>query len=312
MLQFILDDLPNLSMPTGESHFIVPLYNNQSDFPNINTPEGMHHLLQTINDFNPIFLYGDLHGLKFDVARLTEEFLSEGRSCVRDVVAGIFEHDARGRGKPRWGDKTPYYALHLDMLVDWWPDAKIIHLIRDGRDVALSLIGRRHDFSVYNVYTAAQYWSKYVDTCRAQGARLPSNQYLELRYEDVLNNKQNALQTVCEFIGEPYPSEGELENVKQTEIARQLRNVNKNNQGKWQRTMNAWQIRCFESEAGSSLEQFGYHLVSSKRRLPLPVRALYRLHNSLSIRFYRFTGRNRTKLNFVSKPAKNPTYPATS
>ena len=299
MLQFILDDLPNLSMPTGESHFLIPLFRNQRAFANLDTREGMRHLLQTIHNFNPIFLYGDLHGVKFDVDRLTDEFWAEGHTSVRDVIAGIFEKNAVGMGKTRWGDKTPYYALHLDKLVAWWPDAKFIHLVRDGRDVALSLFGRKHDFSAYNVYYAAQYWQKYAEVCREQGSRLPAGQYLEIRYEDILNDKAAAMRSICSFIGESYPDTVQHSDATLAEAARRLKTVKQDNQGKWRHAMNAWQIRVFESEAGSSLNNFGYPVLTSTRRLPLPIRALYRLHNAFSIRLYQFLGRNRRKLTFV-------------
>lgn len=312
MLQFILDDLPNLSMPTGESHFFIPLYRNQQRFPDLGTRVGMHHLLQTINDFNPTFLYSDLHGVKFDVDRLTDAFLDEGRTSIRDVIAGIFEHNARGMGKSRWGDKTPYYALHLDKLIEWWPNARVIHLVRDGRDVALSLFGRQHDFSAYNIYYAAQYWQKYVDVCREQGSRLPADQYLEIRYEDVLNDKDVAMQAVCDFIGEPLPDEALQPQAGLGEASRQLKTVNRDNQNKWRRTLNAWQIRVFESEAGATLLQSGYPVMTSTRRLPIPIRALYRLHNALSIKLYRLLGRNRSKLNFVVRRADTPLSSSTS
>ena len=306
MLQFILDDLPNLSLPTGESHFFIPLFRNQQAFAKLGTREGMRHLLQTIHSFNPIFLYGDLHGMKFDVDRLTEEFLTEGRASVRDVIQGIFEKNAAGLGKTRWGDKTPYYALHLDKLITWWPDAKFIHLVRDGRDVALSLFGRKHDFSAYNMYYAAQYWQKYVDVCREQGGHLAAGQYLEIRYEDILNDKDAAMRMICGFIGEQYPEAAQQSGPAQSEAARNLKSVKKDNQGKWRHALNAWQIRVFESEAGSSLQQSGYPLLTSARRLPLPIRALYRLHNALSIKLYQLLGRNCRKLNFIVHPENTP------
>jgi len=301
MLQYILGDLPGLSLPTGESHFIVPLYRNQAAYPDVATPAGMRRLLQTLHDFNAEFLDTDLHGVKFDVETLAQAFLAEGRANVRDVISGIFEHNARGMGKTRWGDKTPYYALHLDKLTAWWPDAKIIHLVRDGRDVALSLFGRQHDFGVYNVYYAAQYWQKYVDVCREQGRRLPAGQYLELRYEDVLDDQEAAMRSVCDFLGEPLP-DGRPQSARD-EASRHLKTVNRDNQEKWRRGLNAWQIRVFESEAGPTLRQSGYPLLTAARRLPLPLRALYRLHNALAIKLYRFFGRSRSKLNFVVRSA---------
>lgn len=309
MLQYILDDLPNLSMPTGESHFIVPLHRNQAAYPDVGTAAGMRRLLQTLHDFNAEFLNTDLHGVKFDIDSLADAFLAEGRNSVRDVVAGIFEHNARGMGKTRWGDKTPYYALHLDRLVAWWPDARIIHLVRDGRDVALSLFGRRHDFSAYNIYYAAQYWQKYVDVCREQGKKLAAGHYLELRYEDVLNDQDAAMRTVCDFIGEPRPTGTPRPQAGLGEISRQLKTVNRSNQEKWRRALNAWQIRVFESEAGATLQQSGYPVQTAARRLPLPIRALYRLHNDASVRFYRVLGRNRSKLRFTVHPAPQPSTP---
>lgn len=310
MLQYILDDLPGLSMPTGESHFIIPLFRSQTAYADVAIPAGMHRLLQTLHDFNAEFLDTDLHGVKFDVDVLTEAFMAEGRSSVRDVITGIFEHNARGMGKTRWGDKTPYYALHLDKLTEWWPDAKIIHLVRDGRDVALSLFGRKHDFSAYNIYYAAQYWQKYVDVCRKQSRSLPAGQYLEIRYEDVLNDQDAALRTVCDFLGESFPDTRPMSGLD--EASRQLKTVRKDNQEKWRHALNAWQIRVFESEAGLTLRQSGYPLLTPARRLPLPLRALYRLHNTLSIRLYRFLGRSRSKLNFVVRPARAQQPPSTS
>lgn len=305
MLQYILDDLPGLCMPTGESHYLIPLYRSQATFDNLDTRAGMRRLLETILGFNPIFLHGDLHGMRFDVEALTETFLAEKRTTVRDVVAGVFEKNAAGLGKQRWGDKTPYYALHLDKLADWWPDAKFIHLIRDGRDVALSLFGRRHDFSAYNMYYAAQYWQKYVDVCREQGALLGADRYLELRYEDVLDDQTRAMQTVCDFIGEPYRP-GSATAAAAGESAQRLRTADRTNQGKWRSRLSPWQLRVFESEAGRTLDAAGYPLTTVPRRLPLPIRVLYRLHNDLSVRFNRVLGHNRSKLRFTVRPAPQP------
>ena len=308
MLQYLLDDLENLAFPTGESHFIVPMQRSQASFGNLDTPAGMTRLLRTLHDFNAEFLDTDLHGIRFDVATLSATFLAENRASPREVISGLFEHNARGLGKSRWGDKTPYYALHLERILDWWPDAQFIHLIRDGRDVALSLFGRAHDFSAYNTYYAAQYWQKYVDACRQQGQRLPSVQYLEIRYEDLLADQEATMRTISDFLGERWQPAQHA--GRESNAARSLKNVRQDNQGKWRRALTRWQIRVFESEAGGTLAQCGYPLLTRPRRLPLPVRALYRLHNDWSMRLYRRLGRNRRKLNFVP-PASAASAPST-
>ena len=57
-----------------------------------------------------------------------------------DLVRAIFEEYAKGKGKSRWGDKTPTYVLDLDLLCRLFPNCRVIHLVRDGRDVAVSLL----------------------------------------------------------------------------------------------------------------------------------------------------------------------------
>ena len=57
-----------------------------------------------------------------------------------EAIAAIFEAYAAHEGKPRWGDKTPMYMRHLPLLERLFPDAQYVHLIRDGRDAALSFL----------------------------------------------------------------------------------------------------------------------------------------------------------------------------
>ena len=207
MLQYRLRNLPGLSLPTGESHFFIPLHDHQADYGDLSQPENIRRVLQAMCEQSREFLEMDLHGLKFDIDTLVGELHAEGRHTMPAIIAGIFEKNARGEGKTRWGDKTPYYVTHLPKLLEWFPDAQFIHLIRDGRDVALSLFGRQHDFYVYNTYFAAEYWESYVEKGHALGKQLPANQYMELRYVDLLSHPKDNMRRICDFLGEPYTSE---------------------------------------------------------------------------------------------------------
>ena len=57
-----------------------------------------------------------------------------------EAIAAVYEAYAAERGKPRWGDKTPLYMQHLPLLEQLFPGARFVHLIRDGRDAALSFL----------------------------------------------------------------------------------------------------------------------------------------------------------------------------
>ena len=97
-----------------------------------------------------------------------------------------------------------------------------------------------------------------MDVCRAKGRTLPAGQYLELRYEDVLDDKDAALRTVCAFLGEQPPAHDADALAAHPDITRQMKTVKQDNQGKWRRALNSWQVRVFESEAGPTLAACGY------------------------------------------------------
>ena len=67
------------------------------------------------------------------------ERLREGMTTGQ-AIAAVFEAYAAERGKRRWGDKTPLYMQHLPLLERLFPSARFVHLIRDGRDAALSYL----------------------------------------------------------------------------------------------------------------------------------------------------------------------------
>jgi len=288
LLQYMLRSHPDLSLPTGESHFVIPLYRNAAGFGDLSKFENVRRVFQAMELQSAEFLHTDLHGLKFDADTLALETVADGRQTMRDIISGLFEKNAAGEGKPRWGDKTPYYVLHIPKLLEWWPDAQVIHIIRDGRDVALSMFARRHDFRAYNTYHAARLWEQYVEAGHAFGQTVPAGQYLEVRYEDVISDQRAALQSICSFLGVSY-SESLLHYKKSGEVGKTpllQKPIQKGNLDKWRSDMTPWQIRVFESAAGPSLKKFGYPMTTKGVRLYLPLRALYRWHNSLATRWY--------------------------
>jgi hypothetical protein len=104
---------------------------------------------------------------------------------------------AKQQGKPRYGDKTPIYCEHVARIKSILPEARFVHIVRDGRDVSLSL--RRMWFAPgQDIRTLALYWQQMVRKARDAGRR--SGAYLEVSYEDLVHNPQPVLETVCRFI----------------------------------------------------------------------------------------------------------------
>ena len=105
---------------------------------------------------------------------------------------------AASQDKPRWGDKSPGYALHVPRIAELLPEAHFVHLIRDGRDVRLSQLKRGSNHP--NAKKHARRWRKRVRTAQRAGEKLPGR-YMELRYEDLIADPEPELRRICEFVG---------------------------------------------------------------------------------------------------------------
>jgi len=290
LLQYRLRDHPKLSLPTGESHFLVPLYVHQDKFAPLDNLENIKKVLELMVKKSRKFLETDLHGMKFDVDTLSQELLENHCDSIPKIISWIFNKNAAGEGKSRWGEKTPYYVLHIPKILEWFPDAQIIHIIRDGRDVALSLFNRRHDFFMYNTYVAAQSWKRYVEVGHEFGKNLRPDQYLEIAYESLISDPENTLGAICNFLGveynEKYFEQQSPDGTVKTPLVRAP--MKTNNSEKWRAKMSQNQISVFESVASKTLSDFGYSITTPVKKLSTPVQLSYLLHNRILEDFWRF------------------------
>jgi glycosyltransferase involved in cell wall biosynthesis len=119
-----------------------------------------------------------------------------------DGLRAIYLHYAARHGKPRWGDKTPAHARYMAELVSLLPEARFVHLVRDGRDVAVSL--REQPFAPGDggIEAAATHWRDELLAARAAAARVPH--CLEVRYERLVSSPEETLREICAFAELPF------------------------------------------------------------------------------------------------------------
>jgi adenylylsulfate kinase len=130
-----------------------------------------------------------------------------------DLIGWLFDRYGAQQGKPLVANKTVDHTLHVGELAALWPQARFVHLIRDGRDVALSAMGWRRApklaarFATWAddpVLTAALWWEWHVRRGREAGARLGPERYREVRYEELVRWPQATCVALCAFLGAPY------------------------------------------------------------------------------------------------------------
>jgi hypothetical protein len=185
---------------------------------------------------------------------------------------------AEQQGKRRWGDKTPNYVRLIPVIAGLLPEARFISVVRDGRDVALSIISMWWGPS--SIEEAAAWWQELVLAARAAARSQPC---VQVRYEDLVQDPQRELKRLCQFIELDYRPQMLQTRTRAREYLDQLhdltdppvsaaarRSINlqlaeppsASHVGRWRSDMSDEDRRRFEAIAGHTLEALGYEVGS--------------------------------------------------
>lgn len=201
---------------------------------------------------------------------------------VADGLRAFYRLYAQRFGKSRWGEKTPDYSFHIGTIAALLPEARFIHLIRDGRDVAASW--RQQWFSPgHEPEVLAQAWADRVQAARSAGAR--SAHYTEVSYEELVARPETVLRRLCGFLDLPWSSQvlnhqeraprrlgehrarvaldGRVVVSHEQRLRQQRRTMERPGTGRigsWREEMSEEEVRRFERVAGSLLTELQYEL----------------------------------------------------
>ena len=206
--------------------------------------------------------------------------------AYRFAVEAPFRAYAELNEKERWADKTPLYLAHIGELAEIWPEARFVVLVRDGRDVALSLLGV--PFGPNNVWAAARFWARGIDL-GVDAANRFGDRVLTVRYEDVVAEPATRVKSLCAFLGLEY--EHDLLAIEHTDSAKVLKDqagwftnvwagINSAAVGKWRREMSPDDQRVFDQVAGAQLERMGYERTPAEGSVSTREVARYRAHDA--------------------------------
>jgi Sulfotransferase family len=188
LLRTMLDGHPQLAVPP-ESHFVVGL-----------SPRWWRPGRRpTLDD---VLAHPKVRAWDVDPVMLRARAEAADARAYPALVDAVFSAYAAEHGKARWGDKTPGYVSYLPDLARLFPEARFVHLVRDGREVAASLA--EWDWGARTAVSGAFWWAHKVRVGRRDGARLGPDRYLELRLEDLLADPEATLRRLCAFLGEEF------------------------------------------------------------------------------------------------------------
>lgn len=252
LVRALLDSHPEMAV-VQEAHFLVPLAAARRRFETAADFDAAG-FLERLRDHRSFF--------RLDMpAEEVAEVLNAARpATVADAMRAIYARYASRRGKVRYGDKTPGQVVHIDLLARLFPEARFVHVIRDGRDSTLSYLDA--SFGPTTVAEGAIYWKRFVAAGRRSGAALGSARYREIRYEDLVADPERSLRGICTFIDLPYDDAM----LRYHERAEELVGKIHHNLAKpptsgirdWRKDMRPEDVALFEALAGDLLGELGY------------------------------------------------------
>ena len=262
LLQILLDAHPNIVIPP-ESHIFVRFAEIFDSYGDLSEVSNLELFVQDILNDERIKLWG-LNISVVDFCRQLKTF------SIKGVLSLLFELYAQREGKTRWGDKTPQHALYLQEIKRVFPEGKFIHLVRDGRDVAESL--KRVIIGKKSISGIAHRWKKYILFFQEFKLTLQPDDFIEVYYEDLVQNTEYELSKILEFLGENpqdlvkfIPDTGRKQEYLKSKTVHSSLNeaISSKKVGIFQKKMRKRDIEIFESIAFDALKIHIYPLTTS-------------------------------------------------
>ena len=252
LLKEMLDGHSQLAIPT-ESYFLPQLWDRHGERPD---------RAAFLDDLERLPRLTDWGVSRPDFERWMPE-----RPSFAQAAQAVYQAYAEARGKPRFGDKTPSYMQRLDVLERAFPGALYVHLVRDGRDAALSFVAmtrkaRLNPARPRSVPGFAVQWRREVEGARRFGAEAAAGRYREVRYEDLVADPEAVTRRICTFLGLDF--EPAMLDYHRSPPAATLQDhprlaePPKLASRRWRERMPPAQTEVFEAIAGELLAELGY------------------------------------------------------
>lgn len=284
LLRLILNAHPNLAIPEEVVYFGsimagVPI--EQWRTPSISDEVFTQFVTKFIDT-----KCGALDGI--DHAQLKAQILAKGSKDFRYPYQMVLEAWAQHHGKIRWGEKTPGNLFYVDVLLEMFPDARFIHMVRDPRAGVSSMMGT--SFFPRDIVFNAMSRHKFMTEGRALLEKsIPAAQRMTLRYEDLVTEPESTVKTLCAFLEEDFVPEmmafyKDSSRYMKAEASSSFnkaatRPISADMLDKWKQRLPSDAIAKIEAVCKKEMKEFGYDAdgarLSMKARMELLAKRAY-------------------------------------
>lgn len=263
LLQQMLDAHPEVAV-APETHFMRLFWNARDEYGDLAEDHNYQQLVDQIIAL-PEFLEMELNAQDFSEAAW---HIKRNYAAIFQLLLGMF---ANRRGVNIVGEKTPNHVLYMPDIQKLFPDARFVHIVRDPRSVVNSW--RSVPWSKGSVAGDAEMWRYYVSAAQRKPP-VENNKLFTLHYEKLVLEPENALRSLCQFIGLKFEPAMLNYHQNQTTLVNTTREpwkgnavkpVNQASLTKWQKQLSAKEVAEIESNVWFEMKHLGYrpqtHLV---------------------------------------------------
>ena len=264
MLSLMIHAHPRLAMPP-ESRFLLKAWRRRANFGNLQTPKQRMMLAKAF-----VRTGSKIRDLGLDPQETLDKILA-GPPTIGSAFGIVFKEFADKHGASRWGDKRPAYYQEVDVLLRLFPDAQIVHIVRDGRANVASL--KKMPWWPFDSIGSMAAWSQAEYCSQRNAKRLPADVFHVIRYESLVADPEPVLRQLCAFLEEEFhpamlePSEvSDVVPEKKVWHENLKQSVNTDRVESWRKGLEPWELGLMETVLRRKLVRNGYTLSGEGKR----------------------------------------------
>jgi hypothetical protein len=257
-----------LFMP-GETHFFDDIYARRKELGDPQDPDARHRILDRLSTLYARYNEPDdqerLQKLFADAT--VPEALSTSCRTYREVLSTFMELQTHAAGKARWGNNVPKDLFHLQDILAFYPDAKILLCIRDIRDFLLSYQNKWRVTSqdqvqrlqqLYHPIVTALLWKASVQQMARARTMVPAANLLLVRYESLVERPAEAVRQICAFVEEEFEADMLAVDTHNSSFHVQSSGIFSSSVGRWRTQLSHEEVYVAQKLARKELAQLGY------------------------------------------------------
>lgn len=276
----ILGRHSDIFMP-GETHFFPDIYSHRKNFGVPPTQEGQLKIYgRLINLYERYQEPNDqkrIEKLLTNVA-LKKDLLNSCRGGYRESLDYFMEMQMHHEGKTRWGNNAPRDLFHAEEILSFYPDACFVACVRDLRDFLLSYKGKWEIASdqqnadrlqkLYHPVITTMLWKASMRKVAKLKSKLPANQYMVIRYEDMVVTPGKTTRKICDLVEIEFQANMlDIDTHNSSETKQQAKGIFTSSIGRWRNMLDFNEVSVAQQLAHKEMNELGYKLEHAKTDL---------------------------------------------